>query len=302
MHAKKKQAKNRSANRVRLAALRKVLSADPEGKKLLALARKQGVPISFSAEPKKNGAAGLFDIEDRTVTLNPGEKDGALSAVLAHELRHMWQSGVAKVRETEISAADMLVRRRLVEGDACAFEMRFLLSPQLRALEKLSKTVSRSPGSPEARAVMKIVDKARAQFGMKANFMKAQKKRMGPYDKLTLRSLGLQLKLAQIYAKEKKFLDAHPSKSKKVAQERRKCNQELNAIFNQASAPQPLDDSLVNITREGLSPNSPNYLGFTTAKELAAFVSRQIPAGTVKKAQALEKKIRKTAGRALGRK
>ena len=297
----KNTAKVPKTDKARLAALRKTLAANPEGKKLLALAQRQGVPISFSDRPKKNGASGLFDIEDRTVTLNPDEKDGILSMVLAHELRHLWQFGIVKVRENHISATDMLVRRRVIEGDACAYEMRFLLVPQLTELEKLQKTASRQPKSPEARATMKILGQALAKAGMKAEFMKVQKKRMGPYDKMTLRSLSLQLKLAQILAKEKKFLDAHPSKAKKAVKERRKCNQELKEIFNQASAPQPLHDSLVNITREGLSAGSPNYLGFTTAKELVAFIRRQIPAKTLKKAHALERKIRMTAGRALGK-
>ncbi|TAL28375.1 MAG: hypothetical protein EPN97_14670 [Alphaproteobacteria bacterium] len=301
MQAKKKT-KNRAANRERLAALRKTLAADPEGKRLLDLARKQRVPISFSADPKKMDALGLFDIVDRTVTLNPGEDDRALSGVLAHELRHLWQAGVADVREKEISATDMLVRRRLIESDAFAYEMRFHLSAQLRTMEKLSKIAARHAASPDGRAAKKMADEARAAFGMKAYFMKAQKKRMGVYDKTTLRSLALQLKLAQIYAEQKKLLDAHPSKSKKLAAARRECDQGLKNIFNRVSAPQPLDDSLVNITREGLSRRSPNYLGFTTAKELSAFIRRQIPAGTVKKARALEKKIKKTAGRALGRK
>jgi hypothetical protein len=301
MHAKKSQAKNRNRDRARLAALRAALSANPEGKKLLALAQRQGVPISFSGKPKKNGAVGLFDIEDRTVTLDPGEKDGPLGTVLAHELRHLWQSGVAKVREREISAADMLVRRRVIEGDACAYEMRFQLSSQWREIDNLSKLALKAPKSTEARAAMKIVNGLRAKFGMKAQFIKVQKNRMGPYDKMTLRSLSLQLKLAQALAQEKKFLDAHPSKAKKVVEERRKCNGELKQIFNQASAPRPLDDSLCNITREGLSRGSPNYLGFTAAKDLAAFVRRQIPAKTLQKAKTLEKKIRKTAGQALRR-
>lgn len=298
MHANRKKTKNTPEER--LAALRERLSADPDGKRLLALARKKRVPISFSAVPRKNGAAGVFDIEDLTVDLNPAEQDRGLAPVLVHELRHLWQTCVAEVREKNISAADMLVRRRLVEGDAMAFEKRFLMSSQLRAIEKMTKIAAQRPTSPDAQEALKISRRIRARFGMKAHFMKAQKHDMGSYDQLTLRSLRLQLELAQICVEKKRLLDAYPLQSEKLAEERRECDQELKNMFNRASAPRPLDDSLVNITREGLSPQSPNYLGFTTAKDLAAFIRAQIPEKTLKKAQALELKIKKTAGQALG--
>ena len=301
MRAKKKKAKDKAADRARLAAVRKMLSADPEGKKLLALARKKRVPISFSDKPEKMNANGLFDIDSKTVTLNPAAKDKLLGGVLAHELRHLWQTCVADLEERKISAADMLVRRRVIESDAFAYETRFSLAPQLRMVEDMSKIAAKKPKSPEAIKAMKIVDRVRAQFGMKAAFMKAQKQLMPVYDKMTLRSLALELKLARIYAEEKKFLDAHPSKSRLRTEELRKCNKELKGIFNHVSAPQPLEKSLIRIIREGLSPRSPNYLGITTTAQLAAVVRKQIPSKTLTKARALEKKIRKTAGRAIGR-
>ncbi|MEZ0224068.1 MAG: DUF6782 family putative metallopeptidase [Alphaproteobacteria bacterium] len=296
----KNTAKAPKTDGARLAAARKRLAADPDGKKLLALARQKGVPIFFSAD-REMDAAGRFDGADKTIALARDLDSKALACVLAHELRHLWQAGIANLGERYLSAADALVRRRLIEGDALAFEKRFMLSSQLKQFEKMTEKLLQLQASPAAVEAMKVVSDMRVKFGMKGCFIEAQKKRMGPYDRKTLRSLTLLLQMAQIYAREKKRLNTHPSKSSRLEKGRSACDRELKRIFRRVSSPQKLDRGLINITRETLAPGSPNYLGFTTTKDLAAYVRAQIPAKTLKKAQALEKKIRKTAGQALGK-
>lgn len=297
--AKKKSPAN---DKARLSVLRKALAATPEGKKLLALAKAEHVPIFFSNDNDLSikgvfNAVGVYDRESRAVALNRKASDEKLKEVLPHELRHMWQTCVARADKglTNLSGPDMLVWRRLFEGDAYAFQERFGMASTLKELKGLIAAIAKQGRTAEADRETKRMNR---DFGMKALFLAAQED-LGGYDKMTLHTQKLELQIAKICIEQLKLLDRSPGKHKELEGTRGECQERLRKIYNRVSAPQKLGDELVRITRDGLGSRSANYLGFENAKDLAAFIRRQIPKGTLKRAKAMDKKLKRIVGKAL---
>lgn len=300
MGAKRK--KDPAHDKERLAKLRKWLAATPDGKMLLELAKAEHVPISFanSNDISTKGvfnAAGVFDIHSRTIALGRKVSDETLKGVLPHELRHLWQACVADRDKglADLSGPDMLVWRRVYEGDAYAYQERFALAPSLKTLNELVDEMAKKGDKAGATREAKKIAR---DFGMKTLFLDAQAD-LGGYDKMTLHTQKLELQIAQICVRQLKTLDRFPGKYKELEGTRKECVARLRKLFNRVSAPRKLNNQIVRITRDGLVPRSANYLGFKNAKDLAAFIRRQIPAHTLKRAKAMDKKIKKVVGKAL---
>ncbi|MEZ0259771.1 MAG: DUF6782 family putative metallopeptidase [Alphaproteobacteria bacterium] len=296
MTAPKKKADS-SADRKRVRALLKAVADNPEGGTLLQIAKDKNIRIVMSDRPAKQGAVGLFNGDAKRIDLQRGAKDDTLVGVLAHELRHMWQSKRTNLDTDGLSARDALVHRRVVEGDAFAYQIRFEINQRQDELDGLRKALADIPDRKQAASALKEFNKVCQKAEMKAFFLTMQED-MAAYDKQTLDLLRLKLKLSQLYIKQGKLIDQVPSKSPKLQKERRKVDGELKKIFNSVAKPRPLPDSLLDIAREGLAKDSPKYLRHKDVQSLAAYVRKQIPAKTLARAEALEQKIIATISKA----
>lgn len=125
---------------------KEMLRSVPEGAALLDMAAQNGTEISFSYAVLFHGAHGVYGIDDdkkQVVLLNPllGEKKMAL--VLAHELRHMWQTAQLDEadRDKEFDFRDTVAFTRFVEGDAFAFEAYIAARIESATGQKMPRTV-----------------------------------------------------------------------------------------------------------------------------------------------------------------
>lgn len=278
------------SDRRRISALLKAVAENPEGGTLLQIAKDKNIRIVLSDRPGKVAAAGLFNGEEKRIDLQRTETDDTLVGVLAHELRHMWQERRTDLDTNGLSARDALVQRRVVEGDAFAYQIRFEITSRQDELDELKKALADIPDRKEAAKALKEFNKVCQKAEMKS-FFDTMQNDMASYDKQTIEGLQLKLKLAQLYIKQYKLLDKVPSKARKWEGERKKTGTALKKLFNEVAKPRPLPENLLDIAREGLSPDSPKYLRHKNVKNLAAAVRKQIPAKTLQKAEALEKKI-----------
>jgi hypothetical protein len=244
-------------------------------------------------------AQGTFSHGDNTITLKRSASDKALNSVLPHELRHLWQDCALKgvPGQIRLSGPDMLVLARVIEGDAYAYQDRFDMMAELSdEMGALFKNSPKEIRAAEKRAIISdVVDEG---YSMKSRFMAAQRD-LGEYDKITLAAQKLELKKARLCIKQMKLIDAHPELGGHFRCERAKCATDLAMIFDRVTSALPLNDKLVNVTREGLGFHDRNYLGFKTAKALSAFIRKQIPRPTLKKAQAMDEKIKRTIEKAM---
>lgn len=289
--ATKKKGNPVSSDRKRVNALMKAIAETPEGGQLLDIARNNKIRIVISDRPREMKAVGLFSADDKEVSLLRSAKDEMLAGVLAHELRHMWQSKRVNLDTNGLSALDAMVHRRVVECDAFAYQIRFEIAMRDDELKALRDALKAIPDRKQAAAATKEFNKiVKASGGMK-NYFDSMQVDMKAYDDQTLEGLRLRLKLAQLYAQQKKHLDKVPSKAQRWEKKRSENRKELTALFNQVAHPRKLDNRLVTITKEGLGSDSKNYLRYRNVENLAAQVRKQIPKNTVKKAEELERKI-----------
>lgn len=278
------------SDKQRLNALLKSVAENPEGGTLLQIAKDKNIRIVLSNRPAKVGAAGLFNGDEKRIDLQRSETDDTLTGVLAHELRHMWQDRRANIDTNGLSARDALVLRRVVEGDAFAYQIRFEINSRQGELDELRKALAGIPDRKQAASALKEFNKVCKKAEMREFFVTMQGD-MASYDKQTLDMLRVKLKLAQLYIRQGKLLDKIPSDSPKWGKERKEVNGELKKIFNEVAKPRPLPGSLLEIAREGLKNDSPKYLRHKDVQSLAAYVRKQIPPKTIARAEALEQKI-----------
>jgi hypothetical protein len=287
------QMKNKAdsaSDRRRVNALLKAVAENPEGGTLLKIAKDKNIRIVLSEKPGEQGAAGLFDGDGKRIDLQRDLPDSILADVLAHELRHMWQARRTNLDTNGLSARDALVQRRVVECDAFAYQIRFQITSQQDELDEIKKALAALPDRKKAAAALKEFNKVCKRAEMRAFFNDMQSD-MASYDRQTLQTLRVKLKLAELYIRQGRLLDKIPSKARKWEQKRKEADQGLKKLFNEVAHPRPLDDSLLDILRDGLGPDSPKYFRHRDVNNLAAYVRKQIPPKTLEKAEALEQKI-----------
>jgi len=283
--------------RKRLNMIIKAVAQNPEGCELVALARREKIRIVLSGKPKASGALGLFNEDEKRIDLERSAKDKDLAEVLAHELRHLWQSRIVSLDTNGLSAVDSIVQRRVTECDAFAYQIRFQLFSKQDDLTAMKKTLRDMRGKKKSAAARKAFNKIARVLEMKAFFLDMQSE-MDSYDKQTLKSLRLKLDLAKLCVKQRELLDQIPSKAKKWQTERSKVAGRMRKLYNEIAHPRPLDKKLLGILREGLTPESPTYFQYKNVDNLAAFIRRQIPQKTLKEAASLEKEILTTIKKA----
>ncbi len=281
----------------RVNALMKAIAETPEGGQLLEIAKNNKIRIVISDKPEEMKAVGLFSADDREVSLLRTAKDEILAGVLAHELRHLWQSKRVNLDTNGLSAVDAMVHRRVVECDAFAYQIRFEIAMRHDELNMLRDALKEIPDPKKAAEAAREFNKIVKASGEMKNYFDNMQTDMKSYDDQTLESLRLRLKLAQLYAQQKKNLDKVPSHAQKWEKKRKENKKELRKLFNDVAKPRPLDGRLLDITREGLEADSKNYLRYKNIESLAAYVRKQIPKKTVKKAESLEQKILATVRR-----
>jgi len=286
--ARTKAARTASA-RKRVNAIIREVAKNPEGAALIALARREKIRIVISGRPRATGAVGLFSEDEKRIDLERSAKDKDLAEVLAHELRHLWQSRIIRLDTNGLSATDSMVQRRLTECDAFAYQIRFQLAAGRDDLAEIKKALAKMPEKKKT-AALKDFNKLAAATEMKAFFIDMQST-MDCYDKQTIKSLQMKRELAGLCVKQRKLLNKIPSKDKKWEEERSKNSRRLTELYNEIAHPRPLDKNLPEILREGLTSSSRKYFRYQNVDNLAAFIRRKIPQGTLKKAQNLEKKI-----------
>jgi len=289
MTAAQKKAASSAAARKRVNALIRAVAENPEGCALIALARREKIRIRLSGKPRAVDAVGLFSEDDKAIDLERSAKNKDLTEVLAHELRHLWQSRIIRLDTNGLSAADAIVQRRLTEGDAFAYQIRFQLAPAQDEIAAVKKALTTMTGKKKA-AARKEFNKLAGSMEMKAFFLTMQSD-MKDYDGQTIKSLKLKLELAKLCVKQRQLLDKIPSKAKKWERERSKADNTLKDLYNEIAHPRPLDPKLPDILREGLTQDCPKYFRYQNVANLAAFIRKQIPKNTLKQAQGLEKKI-----------
>ena len=278
------------SDRRRISALLKAVAENPEGGTLLQIAKDKNIRIVMSDKPGKQGAVGLFNGDEKRIDLERGAKDDMLVGILAHELRHMWQGRRTNLDADGLSAKDALVLRRVIECDAFAYQMRFEIAPKQGEIDEIKKALAELPDRKQAASALKDFNKACKKVEMKA-FFDTMQQDMASYDKQTIASLQIKLKLAQLYIQQHKRLDDIPSNARKWRDLRKDADRSLRKIYNEIANPRPLPESLLDVARDGLKSDSPKYLRHENVKNLAAYVRKQIPAKTLQKAEALEKKI-----------
>lgn len=289
MTAAKKKAASSAAARKRVNAIIREVAENPEGSALIALARREKIRITLSGKPRAVGAVGLFSEDDKAIDLERSAKNKDLAEVLAHELRHLWQSRIIRLDTNGLSAVDSIVQRRLTECDAFAYQIRFQLAPAQDEITAVKKALAGLAGKKKT-AAHKEFNKLAAATQMKAFFIDMQSE-MKDYDGQTIKSLKLKLELAKLCVKQRKLLEKIPSKAKKWERERSKADNTLKDLYNEIAHPRPLDPKLPEILREGLTQDCPKYFRYQNVDNLAAFIRKQIPKNTLKQAQSLEKKI-----------
>ena len=290
MTAARKKAAPSASTRKRVNALIRAVAKNPEGAALIALARREKIRIVISDKPRAVGATGLFHEDDKAIDLDRKAKDKELAEVLAHELRHLWQSRIIRLDTNGLSAVNSMVQRRITECDAFAYQIRFQLTSGRDDLAEIKKSLTKAPDKKKAAASLKEFNALSAMIDMKAFFMSMQSE-MDCYDRQTIETLQHKLEIARIFVKYRELLENTPSKAKKWEAERSKNDRRLKELYNEIAHPRPLDKKLPEILREGLASDSRKYFRYQNVDNLAAFIRREIPKKTLKKAQALEKKI-----------
>ena len=277
------------SDRKRVNAVIREVAKNPEGAALIALARREKIRIVLSDRPRKAGAVGLFSEGERRIDLERSAKDKELVEVLAHELRHLWQSRIIRLDTTGLSAADSMAQRRLTECDAFAYQIRFQLAPQQVEFSKIKKSLAGLKGKEHA-AALKEFNSLAGSMEMKAFFLSMQSG-MDDYDRQTVKTLKLKLELAAICVKQRELVYAVPSNAKKWRQARQKSDRQLKALYNEIACPRPPDKKLPDILREGLDKGSPKYFRYQNADNLSRFIRKQIPKKTLREAQKIEQQI-----------
>lgn len=277
------------SDRRRVNAIIREVAKNPEGAALIALARREKIRILLSGRPRKVQAVGLFSEDERRIDLERSAKNKDLAEVLAHELRHLWQSRIIRLDTNGLSAADSMAQRRLTECDAFAYQIRFQLAPQQAEFAKIKKSLAGLTGKQHA-AALKEFNKLAGTMEMKAFFLTMQSD-MDDYDRQTIKSLKLKLELAELCVKERKLVYGVPSKAKKWQAARQKADGQLKALYNEIARPRPPHKNLPDILREGLDSDSPKYFRYQSAASLSRFIRKQIPQKTLREAQKLEQQI-----------
>lgn len=91
------------------------------GKALLNWASQNNIHIAFDHQMDRD-ARGLYALD--TVLISPDVEDQLLVSTIAHELRHAWQDKKGMIpNHYDMSPAEYMVKRRIVEADAFAHEM-----------------------------------------------------------------------------------------------------------------------------------------------------------------------------------